>query len=210
MAIPTPIDTLNELNKLLFKFVWEGKPDKINRVRLCTYQLNGGLKMTNIFNFEKLMKIRWLKQIFSSNVKSWLNLLLRDLNLTCFSTLGSQWCLSVMHKLNPFWKIVFTYFNEFCQFVKPKTNLDISCMSLWLNKPLGTENIHFVDWVNAGIHVVGDIIKQDGQILTLDEMKTIFGFRVNYLNYSTVRGLVKGFLEQNPMKTTFDFDFCKS
>ena len=62
MAIPTPIDTLNELNKLLFKFVWEGKPDKINIVRLCTYQLNGALKMTNIFNFEKSMQIRWLNK----------------------------------------------------------------------------------------------------------------------------------------------------
>ena len=78
-------------------------------------------------------------------------------------------------------------------------------MSLWLNKPLGTENIHFVDWVNAGVHVVGDIIKQDGQILALDEMKTTFGFIVNYLNYFTVRGLVKRFLEQNPMNTTFDY-----
>ena len=31
MAIPTPIGILNEINKLLFNFVWDGKPDKIGR-----------------------------------------------------------------------------------------------------------------------------------------------------------------------------------
>ena len=53
MAIPTPIEILNELNKMLYKFVWNGKPDKISRDRLSTCALDGGLKMTNIYNFER-------------------------------------------------------------------------------------------------------------------------------------------------------------
>ena len=52
MVIPTPIETINELNKLPFNFLWDEKPDKISRDRACTTQLNGGLKMINIHKFE--------------------------------------------------------------------------------------------------------------------------------------------------------------
>ena len=207
MTIPTPLEILNELNKLLFKFVWDGKPDKINRDRLCTCHLNGGLKMTNLYNFEKSMKLRWLKQIFISHGKIWLDLLLNDINLSCLSSLGSQWCLSIIHKLNPFWKTVFTHFNQFCQHVKAKTNLDILCTNIWLNKPLGTEKIYFIDWFQNGVRVIGDIIKQDGHLLSIDEIKTKFGFRPNYLNYLTVRGLIKKYIKQN--STQNGFDFCR-
>ena len=29
MVLPTPIETINELNKLLFNFLWDEKPDKL-------------------------------------------------------------------------------------------------------------------------------------------------------------------------------------
>ena len=205
MAIPTPIGILNEINKLLFNFVWDGKPDKIVRDRLCTSRLSGGLNMTNIYNFEKSMKTRWLKQMLISNHKSWLDLLQNDINLTFFSSLGSQWCLSVIYKLNPFWKTVFTYFNKFSQNVMYKTNLDILSTNLWLNKPLGTENIYFVDWFKNGIHVIGDIVKSDGHLLTLDEIKNRFGFKPNFFNYFTMRSLLKKFIEQNSFSNNFEF-----
>ena len=151
------------------------------------------------------MKIKWLKQIFISNRKSWLDILSNDINLTYLSSLGSQYCLSVRYKLNPFWKAVFTYFNQFCLHIQANTNLDVLCTSIWLNKPLGTENIYFADWFRNGIHVIGDIIKQDGHILTLDEIKTRYMFNPNYLNYFTIRGLVKRFIEQNHVSHRSDF-----
>ena len=91
MVIPTPIETINELNKLLFNFLWDEKPDKISRDRACTTQLNGGLKMINIHKFEMSMKIRWVKQIFIGSKKGWFNLLLHDTDLSYLPTLGSQW-----------------------------------------------------------------------------------------------------------------------
>ena len=124
---------------MFFSYIWDGKPDKISREKLCTTKLNGGLKMVNIFHFEKSMKITWLKQLLTENNKSWIKLLLQDINVTKFTLLGSQWCLSALSKLNPFWKVVFTYYNSFCINVKIKTNYDILCSSIWLNKSVGTE-----------------------------------------------------------------------
>ena len=62
--------------------------------------------------------------------------------------------------------------------------------SIWLNAHLGSEKIYYVNWYKSGIHVVGDIVNPQGHILTLEEIKTKFGLRTNYLNYFTVRSLV--------------------
>ena len=88
MALSTPVEILEKINKLLFNFMWDGKPDKISRDRICTTQLNGGLKMINIHKFEKAMKLRLLKLIFIGNKKSWLDLKLNNINLFYFPSFG--------------------------------------------------------------------------------------------------------------------------
>ena len=75
MTLSTPVTILNDLNKLLFNFIWDGKPDKIKREQICTNKLKGGLNMTKIYNFEKSLKLNWLKQIFTGSTKIWLYIL---------------------------------------------------------------------------------------------------------------------------------------
>ena len=48
MALPPPVEILDKINKLLFNFMWDGKPDKISRNRICTTRLTGGLKMKSL------------------------------------------------------------------------------------------------------------------------------------------------------------------
>ena len=84
MLIPTPLEVLNVLNKMFFNFIWDGKPEKISRDKLCIPKVNGRLKMVNIFNFEKSMKLNWLKQMIAGNNKSWVKLLLNDVNISKF------------------------------------------------------------------------------------------------------------------------------
>ena len=79
--------------------------------------------------------------------------------------------------------------------------------SIWLNAHLGSEKIYFANWYKSGLHVVGDIVNHQGHILTLEEIKTKFHLRTNYLNYFTVRSLVKKYIEKNC--TGFNFDFVR-
>ena len=159
--------------------------------------------MVKIFNFEKSMKINWLKEIFKGKQKLWLELLIKDISVSKLTSLGSHWCLSTISKLNPFWKIVFEYYNSLCLITKIKTNYDIMCSSIWLNKSIGTEKIYFSDWFSNGVHVVGDIVNSDGSIIPIEEIKLQYGFSPNFLNYITVRSLVKKFIDTNGNGTIF-------
>ena len=51
MTIPTPLEVLNELNKLFYSYLWGKNPEKISRQQICKPPKNGGLSMINIFNF---------------------------------------------------------------------------------------------------------------------------------------------------------------
>ena len=63
MAIPIPQNVLNELNKELYRFIWNKNPDKVNRQDLCMDKQLGGLKMVNMFKFEISLKRKWIEKL---------------------------------------------------------------------------------------------------------------------------------------------------
>ena len=70
--IISPQNFLKELNRMVFRYLWDGKPEKKNnRKRACQDYLHGGMRMVDIFNFEKSLKLSWLKQLNIDNKKPW-------------------------------------------------------------------------------------------------------------------------------------------
>ena len=63
LTLPNPCKSfLNELN-ILFKFVWNQKPDRIKRTTMYIPIKEGGLGMIDIFNYVKALKITWIKRL---------------------------------------------------------------------------------------------------------------------------------------------------
>ena len=70
LTLPNPSKSFqNELNKLLFKFVWNQKPDRIKRKTLCKSVKEGGLGMIDIFNYIKALKITWIRKLETKDPK---------------------------------------------------------------------------------------------------------------------------------------------
>ena len=57
----------------MYKFIWDGKPEKIKRDILTMGYENGGLKMIDIDNFKKVLKVCWIKQMIEADNDSILN-----------------------------------------------------------------------------------------------------------------------------------------
>ena len=45
LSVPALPTVLQEINSLMFSFLWNNKPDKVKRNNICGDYLNGGLKM---------------------------------------------------------------------------------------------------------------------------------------------------------------------
>ena len=75
-TLPTTHSFLENINKLFFQFLWNMKPDKIKQNYLCMNYLDGGLKMVNIYDFVKSLKLTWVKRILFVTDSQWCKLLM--------------------------------------------------------------------------------------------------------------------------------------
>ena len=81
--MPTNHCAVDEINTLFFKFLWNGKGDKIKRDVMISEYEDGGLKMIDIRLFTQALKLNWVKKYLDtgnhSKWKLFFNLQLRDL-----------------------------------------------------------------------------------------------------------------------------------
>ena len=55
-SLPSNYNALNQINKLFYQFLWNGKGDKIKRKIMINDYCDGGLKMIDLFSFNKALK----------------------------------------------------------------------------------------------------------------------------------------------------------
>ena len=65
---------VQELNRLIFKFLWKGV-DKVTRLSTINDYQKSGLKMIDLETMVKSLRLTWLRRIFSENDGTWKNYL---------------------------------------------------------------------------------------------------------------------------------------
>ena len=70
LSLPSPNpETFKTLENIFLSFIWNDKPAKFSKTILEAEVNDGGLKMHNLFLFDKALKLGWLKRYLSSNGK---------------------------------------------------------------------------------------------------------------------------------------------
>ena len=68
--LSTPKGVIQELNRLIFKFLWKGV-DKVTRLSTINDYQRSGLKVTDLETMVKSLRLSLLKRIFSENNGPW-------------------------------------------------------------------------------------------------------------------------------------------
>ena len=69
LTVPKPL--VDKINKIIFNFIWEGKPHKIKKKTIIGEKHCGGLKMIDFEIMERSLKIAWIKRITEASDASW-------------------------------------------------------------------------------------------------------------------------------------------
>ena len=198
-SIQTCDSFLNATHKLIFNFLWDDKPDKVKRSSVIGDYTSGGLKMIDIYNFERSLKVSWIKRIMNQKESLW-NKLFHETykNANNFIKFGDRWCSKMLPIIkNPFWIDVCKDWSLLCQKQQITTNSDILQSCIWYNsKIFKNTSVCFSNWLKRGIYFVGDILSSDGKVMEKDEIELKYNFTINYLNYFRVRSKLKEFLKQ--------------
>ena len=115
ISLPSPSTALlNELNKIFFEFLWNGKPDPIKRSIAKLKLEKGGLGMIDIKIFDKALKMTWLRKLAITQA-SWKRLI--DIKYPFIKNVkyfGDKYEEIILNRLkNPFWIQVLNYFYDF-------------------------------------------------------------------------------------------------
>jgi len=80
-ALPLPPEILNELNKLIWKFIWDGKRDKVARSTTIQSKETGGLGCFHIPSYIASFRLKMLQRVLNRSDLPWTRYWIHRLNL---------------------------------------------------------------------------------------------------------------------------------
>ena len=80
---------------------------------------------------------------------------------------------------NPFWKCVVNSVLEIQNEFKPKTMTDLTGLPIWNNSTFN--KLNYKNWTDKCIYLIGDILSENTEFLSLNDLNKINGIQTNYL-----------------------------
>ena len=183
------------VNKMFYKFLWEGKPDKVKRTTIEKEYHKGGLKMINIEHMIKATKALWVKRLVNDQKATWTLYLRSFLDIPledAFKSSFSKTCIPF--EIPDFYHQVFYAWAEVKE-LSSLTNVN-DCWSIRreyisYNKNLMVGGDYYNsywgnDLHNADIKIIHDICKDDGSFLTKIEIENKYHTHLCDMAYNSL------------------------
>ena len=219
ISLPNPDDKIiKEINEMFYSFIWEGT-DRIKRTVMCQDYWKGGLKMVNTEAFICALKTTWLRKLILNN-GLWSVILQSTVNIQSLLNYGTAYIVDkVLPKTkNKFWVDVFKSHIKVSAKQEPTKIEHFQTSPLFHNDniKIGNRAVYNKSCIENGIIYINDIIKDDGNMFSYEELKRAYNVNINFLQYN---GLVRSILDwkkklnienikkkvENPMNIPFGF-----
>ena len=185
-----PQDKMKELETLFFKFTWGNKRDKIKRTVMINTKENGGFKFPHILSFCNSQKISWIKRLHDlTNISEWKVLFCSNMEKYGgnYIWLCKNNNRKILNSLNPFWKDVYAAWINAQSAMPHQENYLEETLFFNDNIKMGGEPIYIKSWFQAGIQFVNDLVKNDGNFMSLQELNNTFMININFLQYHGIK-----------------------
>ena len=185
--LPTHQKSLEEVNRILFNFLWDGRGDRIKRSAMINDYDKGGLKMIDIKTFNSSLKAIWVKKYLdSANTGKWKlffdfylakhggkRLFSGNLNTddSKYLNIKDEFLQEILH----FW----------AEINFQNTLGDFQNTSLWHNSLIrvGKTPVYFPSWSIRSINQVKDLMDGKSRFLTYAAFNSKYSLSSNFLDY---------------------------
>ena len=200
LSLPNPsYNYLAQLNRIMYHFIWDGKPEKISRIQMCKPYDQGGLKMIDLECFIKALKVTWVRRLYMSQDSPWINL--ANLNIGEINKLlllGPQWSYKQVDKIkNLFWKDVVLAWASVLEIIIETDRLNAP---LWYNPKISKDHFFEPKLFKNGVIAPVDILTIEGKLLSSENIKHFFKTSPNFLSYHRLKVGINKYID----KTTID------
>ena len=183
-ACVVPDKYRKEIESKCFKFIWDGKPDKVKRNTMIGNFEMGGLNMIDIGSYFASLRASWVSRFVSGEMDNW-----KLIPYKYFRQFGKNWLIFSMNieykKMKDYLRYIPDFYKEILQtWIKmgggqTKTLshfAEIRKQLIWGNKFIMFKNksLMFDNWINSDLIYINDILNENGEIsqnLILDKLK---------------------------------------
>jgi nitrogen regulatory protein PII-like uncharacterized protein len=194
-----PKEQLEEMQKNMFKFVWDNKQDKIKRDILIGDYKDGGLRMPDILSQNISLKTSWLKRImeyegnWSTYIKGKMPMNDPKYFMECsikFSDLPNKpeknniWTEVILN-----WCLLNTDYNE----GKSWTLHEICQENLWWNSQIKVKGkvIEYKKWSEKGINYVHHLLDENGQWMDYVTFQKKYNIKIPFTDLYGLQKAIK-------------------
>jgi hypothetical protein len=200
-SIPSPNSKfLKDINTMFYKFVWNDNQDRIARDTLTQEYNKGGLRMINIFMFNKSLKLSWIKRLVNGSKSGWksiFNIILGN-NLANAFRFGDVYLNTITGNIpNLFWKEVFEYLNDFKIVFKVNVQ-NCQFQPLWYNNKVKIDKnpVYYKNWANKNVLYINDLLDEYNDILSYKAFCDKFNFKPPFtVFHGLTKAVSKGYKE---------------
>ena len=193
ISLPTPKESIiKEINTIFYDFLWEG-PAKIKQSVLIKDYCDGGLKMVNLSAFIASLKITWIRRLLTSPGK-WSSIQTKDINLKNITSFGDSYIdNSIKNVSNLFWKDVLNSYQWLLRKNEPTSVVEFLSTPIFNNNffKVGDKPVFYKGWCGNGILTVNDLINDNGDFFSEQDLKKLFNIKSNFLNYQSIISTIK-------------------
>jgi exonuclease III len=191
-VLPSPSEEmLVRINKLLFEFVWNAKPDKVKRSSMKLPKEKGGVSVPDIVLKDQALKIVWVQRIMRAE-NTW-NIMIQNkipVNLELFWNMNfsiADTTNIITNITNPFIREVVMAWSKY-NFYNPSNIHQIRNQIIWFNSHVRINNkpIYISELNDNNIAYIHQFFNETGDILSLDGFQLKYGIHINFLTYYSI------------------------
>ena len=202
IALPNPDEKfLKELNNLMFKFIWNDKPDKIRRdISILNYD-NGGIKILDIDNYINSLKSTWLRKYLCGNGK-WKHVLEKEVNMDIIINSGTKGIEEAQKRMhNNFWIDVFKSWKKIIEAYKLNQEINVLLQPIWHNDILmiGNKTLFINQWYKKGVRYINDLVNENNQFYNHNQFQINYNIRTDFLTYYGIINSVRKFVKNEDL-----------
>lgn len=189
ISLPSPSELMfKRINNILYTFLWDGKPDKLNRKMARNKLEKGGIGMVDIVLFDKALKLTWIRRFLNGETK-W-KLLISEIypKLNDIHKYGNIFILQLSKMIeNPFWSNIMTYFFQFHRRFTPTCLEELYESSFLYNESIQIDKSVIINKTleRHNVYLFKHLMEND-QFLSYEEFTTKYNFHINPLTYISV------------------------
>ena len=190
-CVSIPRVYLQKIQSKIMRFLWRGRPPKVAKQILMQSIGCGGLNAVNVELFCRSLQISWIKRMALNTDSAWRKLLqarigrydLLDLIRTSldFRQVNS-------FRIPQFYKYSLFEAQKFTQIPLDQAQ-NVRKEMLWYNKNIciSRKPVFINSMYSVGIKTINDLIRDDGMVYNLDELRTKFpGIRIDFLRFAAL------------------------